>query len=94
MSIGEACHLTLQPSAETAGSVPEGKASPHYAASVQPIPVSERRFTHMQVDIVHLLPTSAEGFTYLFSPDQVHLCSEVCGQVSLPRGWPDMAVWP
>jgi transposase InsO family protein len=44
-----------------------GKASPQPAAPVQPIPVPERRFTHVHVDLVGPLPTSAEGFTYLFT---------------------------
>ena len=44
-----------------------GKASPQPAAPIQLIPVSERRFTHAHVDIVGPLPTSAEGFSYLFT---------------------------
>jgi hypothetical protein len=35
--------------------------------SLQSIPVPERRFTHLHVDLVGLLPTSAEGFKYLFT---------------------------
>ncbi len=34
-----------------------GKASPQPAAPIQPIPVPERRFTHVHVDIVDPLPT-------------------------------------
>jgi hypothetical protein len=37
------------------------------AAATQIIPVSERRFKHLHVDFVGLLPTSAEGFKYLFT---------------------------
>jgi hypothetical protein len=44
-----------------------GKASPQPAALIQPIPVPERRFTHAHVDIVGPLPTSAVGFSYLFT---------------------------
>ncbi len=44
-----------------------GKASPQHTAPVQPIPVPERRFTHVHVDLVGPLPASAEGFKYLFT---------------------------
>ncbi len=44
-----------------------GKASPQHTAPVQPIPVPERRFTPVQVDLVGPLLTSAEGFKYLFT---------------------------
>jgi hypothetical protein len=37
------------------------------AAATQIIPVSERRFKHLHVDFVGPLPTSAEGFKYLFT---------------------------
>ena len=37
------------------------------AAATQSIPVPERRFTHLHVDLVGPLPTSAEGFKYLFT---------------------------
>jgi hypothetical protein len=37
------------------------------AAVTQSIPVPERRFTHLHVDLVGPLPTSAEGFKYLFT---------------------------
>ncbi len=44
-----------------------GKASPQHTAPVQPIPVTEWRFTNVHVDLVGPLPASAEGFKYLFS---------------------------
>jgi hypothetical protein len=44
-----------------------GKASPQHTAPVQPIPVQERRFTPVHVDLVGPLPTSAEGFKYVFN---------------------------
>ncbi len=44
-----------------------GKASPQNAAPVQAIPISERRFTHVHVDLVGPLLASAEGFKYLFT---------------------------
>ncbi len=44
-----------------------GKASPQHTAPVQPIPIPEWHFTHMHVDLVGPLPTSAEGFKYLFT---------------------------
>jgi hypothetical protein len=44
-----------------------GKASPQHTAPVQPIPVPERRFTHVHVDLVGPLPASTEGFKYLFT---------------------------
>ncbi|MFO0004092.1 MAG: hypothetical protein ACK559_23470, partial [bacterium] len=42
-------------------------ANPQHTAPVQPIPIPERRFTHVHVDLVGPLPTSAEGFKYLFT---------------------------
>jgi hypothetical protein len=44
-----------------------GKVTRQPAAATQSIPVPERRFTHLHVDLVGLLPTSAEGFKYLFT---------------------------
>jgi hypothetical protein len=44
-----------------------GKASPQYKASVKPIPIPEQRFTHVHVDLVDPLPTSADGYRYLFT---------------------------
>ena len=44
-----------------------GKASPQHTAPVQPIPIPERRFTHVHVDLVGPLPASTEGFKYLFT---------------------------
>jgi hypothetical protein len=40
---------------------------PKHTAPVQPIPVPELRFTHVHMDLVGPLPTSAEGFKYLFT---------------------------
>jgi transposase InsO family protein len=37
------------------------------AAVTQSILVPQRRFTHLHVDLVGLLPTSVEGFKYLFT---------------------------
>jgi transposase InsO family protein len=37
------------------------------ATPIQPISVPERRFTHMNVDIVGPLPTLVEGFSYVFN---------------------------
>ncbi len=62
---GEPCHPTLHPGTETDWQCARGKASPHYVAAVQPIPVPERRFTHMHMDIVCPF-LSAEGFAYFF----------------------------
>jgi transposase InsO family protein len=36
-------------------------------AAVQPIPVTAVRFTHIHVDLVGPLPTSADGYMYLFT---------------------------
>ncbi len=44
-----------------------GKVTRQPAAATQSIRVPERRFTHLHVDLVGLLPTSAEGFKYLFT---------------------------
>ncbi len=44
-----------------------GKVTRQPAAATQSIPVPERRFTHLHVDLVGPLPTSAEGFKYLFT---------------------------
>jgi hypothetical protein len=44
-----------------------GKVSPQPAAPIQPIPATDRKFTHVHVDTVSPLPTSAEGFSYLFT---------------------------
>jgi hypothetical protein len=44
-----------------------GKASPQDKAPVQPIPIPERRFKHVHVDLVGLLPMSADGYRYLFT---------------------------
>ncbi len=44
-----------------------GKASPQHTAPVQAIPILERRFTHVHVNLVGPLPASAKGFKYLFA---------------------------
>jgi hypothetical protein len=44
-----------------------GKASPQHTVPVQAIPIPERRFTHVHMDLVGPLPASAEGFMYLFT---------------------------
>jgi hypothetical protein len=45
-----------------------GKASPQHTATVQAIPIPERCFTHIYMDLVRPLPASlAEGFKYLFT---------------------------
>jgi transposase InsO family protein len=44
-----------------------GKVTRQPAAATQNIPVPERQFTHLHVDLVGPLPTSAEGFKYLFT---------------------------
>jgi len=44
-----------------------GKVTRQPAAATQSIPVPERRFTHLHVDLVGPLPTSADGFKYLFT---------------------------
>ncbi len=36
-------------------------------AAVQPIPVPSRRFSHMHMDLVGTLPTSAEGWSYIMT---------------------------
>jgi hypothetical protein len=44
-----------------------GKVTKQPAAAVPQIPVPNRRFSHVHVDLVGPLPTSAEGFGYLFT---------------------------
>ncbi len=44
-----------------------GEASPQHTASVQPIPIPERRFTLVHVYLVDTLPTSADGYRYVFT---------------------------
>jgi len=44
-----------------------GKVTKQPAAAVAQIPVPNRRFSHVHVDLVGPLPTSAEGFRYLFT---------------------------
>ena len=43
------------------------KVTKQPAATLQPIPVPQQRFTHVHVDLVGPLPTSKEGFRYLFT---------------------------
>ncbi len=61
MSSGIACNLTLQP----VSSVPGVKPALNPAAPIQSIPVPDRRFTHMNVDIGSPLLTLLKGFSYL-----------------------------
>ncbi len=44
-----------------------GKVTAQPAAAVEPIPVPARRFSHIHVDLVGPLPTSADGYSYLFT---------------------------
>ena len=44
-----------------------GKVTVQPKATVQPIPVPTQRFSHVHVDLVGPLPTSAEGLKYLFT---------------------------
>jgi len=44
-----------------------GKITKQPPAATQPIPVPSRRFSHIHVDLVGPLPTSREGFRYLFT---------------------------
>ncbi len=44
-----------------------GKASPQHTAPVQAIPMPERHFTHVHVDLVGSLPASTDDFKYLFT---------------------------
>jgi transposase InsO family protein len=44
-----------------------GKITRQPAAAVQPIPVPHRRFSHLHADLVGPLPTSPEGFKYIFT---------------------------
>jgi transposase InsO family protein len=43
-------------------------------ASIHPIPIPLRRFSHVHMDIVGFLPVSAEGFTYLLTMVDRTLC--------------------
>ena len=44
-----------------------GKVTKQPPAATLPIPVPARRFSHIHVDLVGPLPTSADGFRYLFT---------------------------
>jgi hypothetical protein len=44
-----------------------GKVTAQPAAAVEPIPVPARRFSHIHVDLVGPLPTSADGYSYIFT---------------------------
>jgi hypothetical protein len=44
-----------------------GKVTAQPAAAVEPIPVPARRFSHIHVDLVGPLPTSAAGHSYIFA---------------------------
>ena len=43
------------------------KVTKQPAAPVQPIPIPQRRFSHVHVDLVGPLPASADGFIYIFT---------------------------
>jgi hypothetical protein len=43
------------------------KVNKHVRASIQPIPVPERRFAHVHVDLVGPFPVSTEGYTHIFT---------------------------
>ena len=43
------------------------KVTKQPAAPVQPIPIPQRRFSHVHVDLVGPLPASAAGFIYIFT---------------------------
>ncbi len=61
------CPQTWPYGAGTARPARRGKVTLQPAAVTQSIPVPERRFTHLHVDLVGPLPTSVEGFKYLFT---------------------------
>jgi transposase InsO family protein len=44
-----------------------GKVTRHAKTAVQPIPVPDRRFSHLHVDLVGPLPVSVDGLRYLFT---------------------------
>jgi transposase InsO family protein len=44
-----------------------GKVTRQLAAATQAIPVPEKRFSHLHVDLMGPLPTSPEGFKYIFT---------------------------
>jgi hypothetical protein len=44
-----------------------GKVTKQPAAATQAIPVPEKQFSHLHVDLVVPLPTSPEGFKYIFT---------------------------
>ena len=44
-----------------------GKVTVQLKVTVQPIPVPTQQFSHVHVDLVGPLPTSAEGLKYLFT---------------------------
>ena len=43
------------------------KVTKQPAAVVQPIPIPQRRFSHVHMDLVGPLPASADGFIYIFT---------------------------
>ena len=45
----------------------QAKVTRQPAAAIQPIPVPQQRFSHIQVDLVGPLPISKEGYRYLFN---------------------------
>ncbi len=58
--------------------LPGGKAIAQPAGPIQLIPVLERRFTHMNMDIVGPLPTSAEWYSYLFAMVDKSISAQKC----------------
>jgi hypothetical protein len=47
--------------------VQPGEVTKQPAADIAQIPVPNHRFSHVHVDLVGPLPTSVEGFRYLFT---------------------------
>ena len=43
------------------------KVTKQPAAAIQPIPIPQRRFSHVHRDLVGPLPVSADGFLYIFT---------------------------
>ena len=43
------------------------KVTKQPAAAIQPIPIPQRRFSHVHVDLVGPLPASADGYIYIFT---------------------------
>ena len=43
------------------------KVTKQPAAAIQPIPIPQRRFSHVHMDLVGPLPVSGDGFLYIFT---------------------------